>query len=468
MKDTVGHFLASALLLSSVFFLTSCGRKPAAKNAKDAPQPTLQIVPVTRGTLERTLSASGTLQALPGRQATLTPPVTGVVDSVFVRYGEFVQKGQIIAHLSTRQLLGQVQQAQATVDQNLVQVQQAQANALQQQAQTRTTILQAQAGVRNAQAMLAGALATLTGNEAAVQNARQTLSRVQTLLADGLVPQKDVDAALLALRTAEAQRDAQRQAVGGQRQTVAGQQQAVLAAQAAALQDVVKQKDVQVARQQVRNALGALATAQAQFALYTLHSPLSGQVTVVGATVGETVDTTIKIATIADLATLQLQISIPSDSAALVHPGETVTFGANGLPGRTLRSTLERVGSQVDTATGTVPAFAVVANPDKRLKDNSTVRARIVTEQRQNVLLIPQAALLTNPDTGKKSVVVVDADAIAHVVPVTAGLSAAGQVEIQSGLAEGRKVAVSGQYGLPDGTKVTIQNAPPAGGSHGP
>ena len=422
-----------------------------------------------RGSLERTLTATGTLQALPGRQVTLTPAVTGVVDGVFVRYGQSVQKGQIIARLSTRQLLGQVQQVQATVGQNLVQVQQAEANALQQQAQTRTTILQAQAGVRNAQATLAGALATLTGNEAAVQNARQTLSREQTLLADGLVPQKDVDGALLALRTAEAQRDAQRQAVGGQRQTVAGQQQAVLAAQAASLQDVVKQKDVQVARQQVRNALGALATAQAQFALYTLHAPLSGQVTLIGATVGETVDTNTKVATIADLTTLQLQVSIPGDTAAQVHAGETVTFNANGLPGNTMRATLERVGSQVDAVTGTVPAFAVVANPDKHLKDNTTVQARIVTEQRQNVLLVPQAAVLTDPDTGKKNVVVVGVDSIAHVVPVTTGLSATGQVEVH-GLTEGQKVAVSGQYGLPDGTSVTLQNAPapPVGGVHGP
>jgi len=425
----------------------------------------LQIVPVTRGNLARILPATGTLQALPGRQVSLTPPVSGILDGVFVRYGQTVQKGQIIARLSTKQLLGQVQQAQATVGQNLVQVQQAEANALQQQSQTRTAILQAEAGVRSAQATLAGALATLTGNEAAVQNAKQTLSREQTLLADGLVPQKDVEAAQLALRTAEAQRDAQRQAVGGQRQTVAGQQQAVLAARAASLQDVVKRKDVQVARQQVRNALGALATAQAQVALYTLRAPISGQVTLVGATAGETVDTTTKVATIADLTTLQIQVSIPGDAAAQVHAGETMTFKPNGLLGLTLRATVERVGSQVDAATGTVPAFAVVANPARRLKDNTTVQARIITEQRQNVLLVPQAAVLTDPDTGKKNVVVVGTDSVAHVVPVTAGLSADGRVEIQSGLSEGQKVAVSGQYGLPDGTSVTVQNAPAPGDS---
>lgn len=449
-----------------------CGHPPPAGDSKkDAPLPAVQVVPVTRGSLERILPVSGTLQALPGREATLSPPVTGVIEQIFVRYGQTVQKGQVVAQLSTRTLLGQVQQAQATVGQNLVQVQQAEANAMQQQAQTRIAILQAQAAVRTAQATLAGAQATLMGSEAAVQNARQTLSRERTLLADGLVPQKDVEAAQLALRTAQAQRDAQRQAVDGQRQTVAGQQQAVAAARAASLQNLVKRKDVDVARQQVRNAQGALATARAQIALYTLRAPLSGQVTLVGATVGETVDTTTKLATIADLTTLQLQASIPGDAASQVHAGQAVTFKISSLKGQTLQTTLERVGSRVDTATGTVPAFAVVANAGRRLRDDTTVQARIVTERRQNVLLVPQAAVLTDPDTGKKNVVVVGADAVAHVVPVTIGLSAEGRVEIGSGLSEGQKVAVSGQYGLPDTTKVTVAPAsapPPAGGAHGP
>jgi len=439
-------------------FLTGCGHPAAESASKDAPVPALQIVPVTRGDLEQLLPVSGTLAALPGRQVAVSPPVAGVVDGIYVTPGQSVGRGQVIARLSTRQLQGQMQQAQATVGQNLVQVQQAEANAIQQQAQTRIAILQAQAGVRMAQATLAGTQATLIGNEAAVQNARQTLRRANTLLADGLIPQKDVEAAQLALRTAEAQCDAQRQAVNGQRQTVAGQQQAVQAAKAAMLQNLVKRKDVEVARQQVQNARGALATAQAQLSLYTLHAPISGQVTLVGTIAGQTVDTAAKIATIADLSTLQLQLDVPTNTASQVHMGEAVMFKVGGLPGRTLRATLVRLGTQVDTATGTLAAFAVVANLGRHLKDNSTVQASILTEQRRNVLLVPQAAVLTDPDTGKKSVITVGSDSVAHVTPITTGLAARGQVEIQSGVTEGQKVAVSGQYSLADGTKVRVEN----------
>ena len=451
-------FLLPPLLAALIAGCGHGGSDPKTE-AKDPPPPTVQVAAVTRGTLERLTQATGTLQAIPTQEASLSPPVAGVLDSLFVRYGQTVQKGQVIAQLSTRQLVGQIQQAQATVGQNRLQVQQAQANAFQQQAQTRTSVLQAQAGLANARAALLGTQATLTGNEASLKNAQQSLDRARTLYADGLVAQKDVEAAQLALRTAQAQRDAQEQTVAGQRQTVVGQQAAVAAARAAGTQDFVKRQDVLVARQQVRNSQGALTTARAQVALYTLRAPLAGQVSSVGATVGETVDTTTKVAIIANLSRLQLKISLPGSVVAQVHRGQPLLFTVGSLKGRVFRTSIESIAPSVDATTGTVPALALVANSSRLLRDDTIARVQIVTERRESVLIVPRAAILSDPDTGKSSVVTVGGDSAAHVVPVETGLSVDGRVEIVSGVTEGQKVAVSGQYGLPDGAKVQVQAA---------
>lgn len=447
------------LLIAPALLPAGCGHggaKSADKSADAKPLPSVQVAAVTRGTLEQTLPATGTLQTLPGREAALSPPITGVLSTLFVRYGQSVSRGQVIAQLSAQTLNGQIQQAQAAIGQNRVQVQQAQANALQQAAQTRTSILQAQATLKNAEAALAGAQATLTGADAAVRNAQENLSRERTLFGEGLVPQKDVEAARLALRTAAAQQEAQRETVAGQRQTVAGQQAAVEAARAAGLQDVVKRQDVLIARQQLRNAEGALTTARSQRALYTLRAPLDGQVTSVGAAVGETVDTSTKIAVVADLRRLQLVVNVPSNAAASVKPGQSVTFTAVSLPGQVFRAGIQSVAPGVDTATGTVPALAVVANPDHLLKDDTTARVQIVTGRHTSILIVPRSAVLSDPDTGKPSVVTVDADGTAHVVPVQLGLSAGDRVEVTSGLKIGDQVAVTNQYGLPDGAKVSV------------
>lgn len=460
------HKQTSALLLplapiTLAVLAAGCGHgsaKDTAAEAKTSPLPTVQVAAVTRGTLEKRLPVTGLLQALPGREATLTPPVAGLLSSLFVRYGQSVTKGQVVAQLSTQQLAGQIQQAQATVGQNQVQVQQAQANALQQQAQTRSAILQAQASLKNAQAAQAGAQATLTGSEAAVANAQENLTRLQTLFADGLVPQKDVEAARLSLRTAAAQAQAQGQTVAGQRQTVAGQAAAVAAARAAALQNVVKRQDVQIARQQLRNSEGALTTARSQRALYTLRAPLAGQVSSLGATAGETVDTAAKIATIVNLNQLQLNISLPSTAVAPVRRGQSLTFTVNSLPGRVFQTKIISIAQNVDAATGTVSAYAIVANANHLLKDDTTARVQIVTERRTNILIVPRGAVLSDPDTGKPSVVSVGSDGVAHVVSVKTGLSVGDRVEILSGVSAGQQIAVTNQYGLPDGAKVQVQH----------
>ncbi len=459
-RPTHQYLLLTDLLLTAAALLSAgCGHggaKPAEDTRGAKPLPSVQVAAVTRGTIEKTLPATGVLQTLPGREAAVSPPVAGVLSSLLVRSGQTVSRGQVIAQLSTQSLVGPLQQAQATVGQNQVQVQQAQANAFQQAAQTKTSILQAQATLNNAEAALAGAQATLTGADAAVRNAQENLARERTLFGEGLVPQKDVEATQLALRTAAAQQSAQRQAVAGQRQTVAGQQAAVEAARAAGLQDVVKRQDVLIARQQLRNSEGALTTARSQQALYTLHAPLSGQVSSVGATAGETIDTATKVAVIANLDQLQLLVSLPGSAVAAVKLGQPLTFRVRSVPGRIFRSTVSTIAPRVDAATGTVPTLAVVANPNHLLRDDTTARVAIVTERHANVFIVPKSAVLSDPDTGKPSVVTVGTDGIAHVVPVTLGLSAGDRVEIRSGVKIGDKVAVTNQYGLPDGAKVQV------------
>ena len=430
-------------------------------DAKDPPAPTVQVAAVTRGTLERLTDATGTLQAVPTQEATLSPPVGGVLDALFVRYGQTVRKGQVVAQLSTRQLTGQIQQAQATIGQNRVQVQQAQANALQQQAQTRASVLQAQSGLANARAALAGAEATLTGSEAGLLNARQSLDRAKTLYADGLVAQKDVEAAQLALRTAQAQRDAQIETVAGQKSDRRGP----------------------AGRRGGGAGGGDAGPGQAPG---RAGRPAAGAERPRGADDGARPGGTLHPARAArgpgllgggdrrrdgghddegrhhrQPAAFAAQNQSPEQRRGTqVHRGQPLTFTVGGLKGRVFRTTVESVAPSVDAVTGTVPALALVANSSRLLRDDTIARVQIVTERRENVLLVPRAALLSDPDTGKSSVVTVGADGTAHVVPVQTGLSAGGQVEITDGVAEGQKVAVAGQYGLPDGAKVEVQAAP--------
>jgi RND family efflux transporter MFP subunit len=448
--------------------LNGCGHKKAGDAADDSAKPasdsaalpTVGYATVTVGAIERDLPVTGTLAVLPDRQATVTPPIAGVLDTLDAHVGQTVTRGQAIGHISTQQLTGQIEQAQATVAQNEVQVQQAEANALQQKAQTATGIAQAESALAQAKANLAGTRATLTGANAAVANAAQSLQRAQALERDGLIARKDVEAAQLALQTAQAAADAQKQTVEAGEQTVVSQQAALDAAKSASLQTAVKRQDVIVAKHQVDNALGALKTARSQLMLYTLRAPLSGTVTAVGASVGEAVDTSAKLASIANLGTLQLQIAIPADSVRAVHPGQRIAFTCDGYENVPTVARIATIGTQVDPASNTVQALTLVANPTGKLANGLFAKGNIVVERHSGSCLVPKSAILRDAD-GTQSVDVIGSDSVIHATPIQTGLTSGDEVEVLSGLKPGQRVATTGAYGLPDGTKVALAEAKP-------
>ncbi len=448
----------------------------AADAAVSADLPTVSAAIVQTGTAVKTLPVTGTLAAFRNEQAALSAPVGGVIDALPVRTGQTVTRGQIVLHLSTRALEGQIAQARATIRQNQIQVQQAEVNALQQQGQTQTGIAQAVTAVSGAKATLAGAQATLAGNEAALTNAQQALDRAQTLNKDGLVAQKDVEAAQLAVRSAIAQVNAQKQAVNAQRDVVRGQEQATQAARTATLQNAVKQKDIAVARQQLAIARGALQTLNSQRAQYTVRAPLGGVVTNIGASVGESIDTTVKVVTIANLSRLQLQIAVPSTSLEAVGVGQSVSFTVDAVPGRTFQATIRTVSGQVDPTNGTVSATATVDNASGLLKDGLFARVLVTTARHKNAILIPRAAVLFDaaesassvgvgatsgdPAVGTTaSVLKIGKDGTVHKTTVTTGWVSGDKIEILSGaLKPGEQIATTGAFGLEDGAKVQVDS----------
>ena len=404
--------------------------------------PTVTLATATLGAIDATLPATGTLKAFPNRETVISPATAGTLKSLPIQLGDKVARGQVLAQLSTAPLQGQIAGAEAALRQSRVAVQQAQATALGQEAQSSTGILQAQAQVSQAQA-------SLQGDQATLANARQTLSRSQALFAEGLIARKDVEAAQLAVRTAQAQ-------VAAQERTIEAARQNVAAARAASLQNAVKREDIKIARQQVEGARAALQTARDQLALYTIRAPLSGTLTQVNVGPGATIDTSTPLATLTDLSRLQLSIAIPADSADKVGVGQIVTYQVQNVPNRIFTTRIDALSNGVDAATGTLSAFAPVSNADGRFKDDSLARIRVVTRHVAAAVLVPQSAILSDPQSGQASVAVVGSDDVAHVRAVKVGLSANGKTQIVSGLKPGERVAIGDQYGVADGTKVAV------------
>jgi membrane fusion protein, multidrug efflux system len=139
-------------------------------------------------------------------------------------------------------------------------------------------------------------------------------------------------------------------------------------------------------------------------------------------------------------------------------PVEVTAFSQDNR--RTLgKGTLLLIDNMVDQASATMRLKAMFANEDEQLWPGDFVNARVSLEVRHGALTIPSVAIQRGPD-GIFAWVVGEGDVV-QARPITAGPTTGTVTIVTTGLSEGERVVVNGQYKLRQNSKVTL-TAPPA------
>jgi membrane fusion protein, multidrug efflux system len=121
--------------------------------------------------------------------------------------------------------------------------------------------------------------------------------------------------------------------------------------------------------------------------------------------------------------------------------------------------TLSLIGNIVDQASATMRLKAMFANEDEKLGPGDFVNARVLINIRRDVLVIPATAVERGP-RGIFTWVVKPEDTVEARL-ITVGQSTGDETIITSGLSEGERIVVDGQYKLRLDPRVTV-NQPPA------
>lgn len=298
-----------------------------------------------KGHLVTTVSATGKLA--PTNQVTVGSQLSGLVVKVLVDVNDRVEKGQVLAEIDPEQIEDQIRQYTAQMNANQAQVAQAKATLAESQAQ---------------------------------------LARLEEVarLSGGKVPSKTE------LQTGRA--DVQR-------------------AQAA----------VKTAEANVEAARATLAQSQTQRSRALIVSPVSGVVLAREVDPGQTVASSFNTPTLfviaEDLSKMKLEVAIDEADVGTVKEGQGANFTVDAFPGETFPAKITRVeigsnqtvssatssSSTTTTSSSTVVSYAAdlsVANEDFRLRPGMTATAEIVTSDKNDILLIPNAALSYAPDSG--------------------------------------------------------------------
>ena len=294
--------------------------------------------PATRGDIVDTVGATGTLQAVTTVQ--VGSQVSGNISWLGADFNSIVKKGQVIARLDPSLFQAQLQQAKA----NLAQ----------------------------AQANLAKAQSDLDRTKVGLVDAQQKYTRAKELAARNLLPQSDLDAAKIAVDTAQAQ--------------LASQQATVTQSQAG-----VNQSEATVNQNQVNVDHTIIA------------APIDGIVTQRSVDVGQTVAASMQAPTLfiiaADLTKMQVNANIDEADVGRIRPGQTVTFRVDAYPTEDFQGTVTQIRLQpvvVQNVT-TYGTIIDVPNPDLKLKPGMTANLKVQIAKRTDVLRVPNAALRFRP-----------------------------------------------------------------------
>jgi len=121
------------------------------------------------------------------------------------------------------------------------------------------------------------------------------------------------------------------------------------------------------------------------------------------------------------------------------------------------QGSLLTMDNQIDPASGTIKLKALFANADNALIQNQFVNARLLLDTRENLNLIPAAAV--QHGSAGSFVYVVKDDQTVTVRPVSLGPADGDKIAIEAGLQAGERVVVNGVDRLREGAKVELAAA---------
>jgi len=407
----------TVLLLVLLSLLSGCSARDQAHQAK-VPAIAVEVAPVIRGDFQEVLRLSGELE--PWQEAYLVPVLAGTVKKVLVQTGDRVQPGQTIIELDDTDIRLQVEQAAAAL------------------AAAKAALQRAEEGAQPEE--LAQLEAAVAQAEANYQQAETDYGRLKTLYEEGAVARQLFEQAELRLTVAASQLEQARSALELARRGTPPSQLAALQAQ-------------------VDQAQAAYRLAQRRLADTKLQAPFGGIVAMVEATVGQRVAPGTVVARVVEMSRVRLLVGVDASVVNRLVPGATAQVWVPALQ-QAVKGTILSVAPAADPRFKQFPVEIEIPNPDGRLKPGMLAEAQLVIERREDVLLVPLAAVIKDPDG---QLVFVVEDDIARQRRVTVGPDDGTWVVILDGLAEGELVVVSGQEFLADGVRIEVQRGPEGG-----
>jgi membrane fusion protein, multidrug efflux system len=195
-----------------------------------------------------------------------------------------------------------------------------------------------------------------------------------------------------------------------------------------------------------------------------ITAPFGGVIGLRQVSVGEYVTPGQDLVNLEDIDPIKVDFRIPERFLSAVRVGLPIEAKVEAWRDRSFEGEVYAIDPQIDAGGRSIAIRATVDNPERLLRPGLFATVRLVTESRDEALLVPEQAVFSQ---GEKQYVYVVNDGTARLAEVRLGGRRVGQVEITSGLDAGDVVVTAGQMKLRDGAKVRLIDAGAAAGDDG-
>jgi len=220
----------------------------------------------------------------------------------------------------------------------------------------------------------------------------------------------------------------------------------------------VSQKEVDETRKALDVARAELHRAQVDLDKSILRSPVDGILDRLFVDRGEYVTPGTPVALVVQVDRLKALVEVPEKDVPylqLGQPVQVVPASIDGAAWPSLSGEVIYVAYKADPATRTFMAKVAVENPDGRLRPGMILRVVLARRSHSQVITVPLAAVMER-EGGK--VVLVEQDGVAHLRVVTPGAVVGDRLLIRDGLVAGERLIVRGQQLVADGAKVRVED----------
>ncbi len=352
------------------------------KNGKNLADKYLTVT-IERGNIRRTVSSTGTLQAVVNVQ--VGSQVSGRVQEIYADFNSVVKSGQILAVIDPANFEAQRERAEA------------------QLSTAQATVKNAEANLVNRKAELQSAKANLEVSKVNLKESERQKIRAEGLFKDGLIPERD-------LQTAQATYDQNLarilQAEAQVNQTEAG------------IRSAISQQDQATAS--VKQAQAELRMAEVTLHYTNIISPIDGVVIERNVDIGQTVAASFQTPTLFlianDLSRMQLIAQIDEADIGVLSEKAKVDFTVDAFPGQVFQGKISEIrltsklptsstsGTSQTASTGGTASNVVVYNviidvdnPQLKLRPAMTANVSFTVASAYNVLRVANSALRYRP-----------------------------------------------------------------------